>query len=228
MAIRNIEMSRIIKRISRLPLNFSNIDVIILLTIVNFFLTLDFTRLGNLYGTDATIFPYYNSIVAQKYYYSMIMGYCPWMNSISGYTLGVFLEYFLVYMTSNVPYSEILFLLILYDLSSFFVYLFVRDVLMEIDTSYKVYIVSMISGIFYILSPNIGNNLYTDPLTTIYINAYLPVIVYFLRKYIVINNLYQSLIYFFILIPFMYILYIFIDPIYFLAGIIFLGSFFFL
>ncbi|AWR96248.2 hypothetical protein DFR86_00940 [Acidianus sulfidivorans JP7] len=203
---------------------FSNVSVsslvkkyrdVLILFLINIILSIDFTRFNNFYGTDATIFPYNNPIVAQKYYYATFVGYYPWLNSISGFQLSTFIEYILVYLFSNIPFSDTFFTLFLSFIGSCFVYLLIKDILTNVTRNgFLVTFSAYLGSIFYLLSPNLGNDIYSVPLTTIYINAFLPVLIYSIRKYFLSNTYVDITIYFLTIIPIFIIIYYIAIPIY--------------
>ncbi|AWR96237.1 hypothetical protein DFR86_00870 [Acidianus sulfidivorans JP7] len=205
-------------------------DFLILL-LINLILSIAFTRFHTIYGTDSPYFPYNNPIVEEKYYLATFIGYNPWLNLISGFSISSFVEYFLAYFSSNIPFSDTFFIFFLSSIGSIFVFLFIKDLLTSIissssssSSSLLVTLSAYYSSIFYLLSPNLGNDLYHDQIATIYINAFLPPLVYLIRKYFLAENFISSLIYFISIIPIFTILYYTIIPVYVLSFVILTGS----
>ncbi|WP_338598634.1 hypothetical protein V6M85_08110 [Sulfolobus tengchongensis] len=200
---------------------FKHADILILF-LIDLLLSIDFSRLGNVYTIDDNIFPYYNTQVAYKYLIMSIYGYNPWTGQLGGFSLSNFLVNYPVYLFSNIPFSYTFYSLFMIFIGSILVYLTIKEILRE--NSLPAILASLIGSIFFIINLSSGG-IYSTTLEAIYLYYLaLPASIFVIRKYFTSDNFSSSLIYFFFLIITMALLYYYAIPVYALSTFVLLFS----
>ncbi len=196
------------------------LDILLILSL-NLVLSVDFSRLGNIYAVDVTYFPYFNNEVAYKYLIFSIYGYNPWIGNLQGFSIGAFLAYYLVYLFSNIPFSYTFYSFFLMSIGSILVYLTIKDIIN--DNSLSTRFAAILGSIFLNVNLSSGG-LYILPEQQIYIYyVTLPLSIYLTRKYFLSSTIFSTLAYIFFLIISMALVYFTSIPTYVLSTAIFLS-----
>ncbi|QXJ28569.1 hypothetical protein J5U23_01438 [Saccharolobus shibatae B12] len=203
---------------------FKHIDILILI-ILDLLLAIDFTRLGNIYNIDNPIFPYLNPITAYKYLLLSLYGYNPWLGTISQFYLGTFLVNFPIFIFSNLPLSGTFFDFSLLLLGSLPLYKLTREMLPHDNTLITI-LAGYASVLFFALNPQGAGGLNSSMLTSVYTYAFLPLLLYSIRKFFLSDNFSQSVFWLLIMIPIFFMEYYYSIPVYTLPLAILLFTFF--
>ena len=202
----------------------SLVDVIILLA-VSALLSIDITRLGNIYTIDDNIFPYYYNEVRYKYFVFALYGYNPWVGTIYSFDISNFLFNFPVYVFSYLPYSSVFFEFFLLSIGIISTYKLITDMLPS-DNKLLLRIAGYSGALFFILNPQGAGGLTSSMLSSIYMYSFMPLLLYSIRKYFLESNFAKTIFWLFITVPIFFFEYYTSVPVYVLPFAVLLVTFF--
>ena len=198
---------------------------ILILAVISAILSVDITRLGNIYTIDNNIFPYYYDEVRYKYLVFALYGYYPWLGSIAPFDIATFLINFPIYIISYLPYSSVFYEFFLLSIGMISTYKLITETIPD-DRKYISRIAGYSGALFFVLNPQGAGGLTSFMLTSVYVYAFLPLLLYILRKYFLEENLYKALFWLLIGVPITFFEYYMSIPVYALPYVIFFSVFY--
>ena len=177
----------------------STVDILVLL-VISALLSIDITRLGNLYSIDTGIFPYYNYEVQYKYWVIALYNYNPWLGTISTFDVSNFLIYFPVYIFSHLPCSSVFYEFFLMSFGLIFTYKLITDML-PYDNEFLSRLAGYSGALFFVLNPQGAGGLTDVMYISVYIYSFTPFLIYSIRKYFLEQNFLKAAFWLLVTIP---------------------------